>query len=541
MLLLMAAGATSPLMAQSAMDAMSLGRQDMKGTARFMSMGGAFGALGGDLTTLSQNPAGIGVYRNNEVGLTVDLDFQSALSSSAAGNYRTNQTKFLLNNIGGVLTLRLPSSAVPNLNFGFTYNKTASFNRSYSGSLGPIQQSMTNWMAGVSNSEGVTVGDVTTTDFFDPYNPNDGGYAAPWISILGYDSYLINPEGDPDSPIWKGQFGDGTTGEAIYNINEKGGVDSFNIAIGGNFGNVVYWGMDFDITSLNYTRNAYYSESLDNAYVESDQGVQQTSSVWSINNYYNMQGTGFAYKLGLIFRPIQEFRVGVAFHTPTYYNLTQTFGANTTYSYNGEIANSQYTNNDMLAYNDLRYRSPWHVIVSAAGVIGNRLIISADYEWTQTSKMHFKDPAYLYNSYYNPGLPLDYNSYYYVNEDISTYYKNQNTLRVGAEFRVTNKFSLRAGYANVSSPVHSATAEGHEDIYTSGTMADYSFDNTTNYYTAGLGYRTGGFYADLAYVHKQQSAKWHAFPSDPSSSVKAPSADVNFTSNQVVLSVGYKF
>ncbi|MDE5773632.1 MAG: hypothetical protein K2H86_04155, partial [Muribaculaceae bacterium] len=65
-------------LAQSAVDAYRIAQPDMKGTARFMSMGGAFGALGGDLSTLSQNPAGIGVYRNSEVGFTLDLDCQNS-------------------------------------------------------------------------------------------------------------------------------------------------------------------------------------------------------------------------------------------------------------------------------------------------------------------------------------------------------------------------------------------------------------------------------------------------------------------------------
>ena len=47
--------------AQSAIDAYNLSQSDLRGTSRFMSMAGAFGALGGDLSTLTQNPAGIGV------------------------------------------------------------------------------------------------------------------------------------------------------------------------------------------------------------------------------------------------------------------------------------------------------------------------------------------------------------------------------------------------------------------------------------------------------------------------------------------------
>lgn len=526
---------TLTVSAQSAIDAQSLNQLDMKGTARYMSMGGAFGALGGDLTTISKNPAGIGVYRNNEVGLTVNLDVQSAKSTATDGTFSTNQTKFLLNNIGGVLTLRLPSKTVPNLNFGFTYNKTATFNRRYGGALGAMQNSMTNWIAGMTNSEGATVGDLESSSNYNPYNPMDGGYEAPWLSILAYDSFFINPTGDPDSPKWEGQFGNGTTGSANFLVSEQGGIDSFNIAFGGNFGNKLFWGMDFDITSLNYTQNYLYGENMQDAYVESDRGIEQTTSVWQMRNYYNMTGTGFAYKLGLIFKPIQEFRVGFAFHTPTYYTMSQTFGASTEYSYNGEQSKGQDTNGGIPGYTEFRYHSPWHIIVSAAGVIGNSLIVSADYEWTQTSKMQFRDPAYYYNDWSYT------DSYNVVNYDITNYYKDQNTFRLGAEFRVTPKFSVRAGYSNVSSPVKSEAKSGQEVIYTAGTRPSYIFEGAANYYTAGIGFRTGGFYADLAYVHKHQSATWNAFDSDPDSSDRAPRADLSFASNQVVLSLGYKF
>lgn len=529
---------SSSSFAQSAIDAESLNSQDLKGTARFMSMGGAFGALGGDLTTISQNPAGIGVYRNSEVGVTVDLDVQSSKSNSPEGSFTNNQTKFLLNNIGGVLTLRLPSKVFPNLNFGFTYNKTASFNRTFGGGLGNMQTSMTNWIAGMTNDEGVPVDLVAGSKDYNPYKPDSQGNMAPWLSTLAYESFFINPIGDPSSPQWVGQFESGyTTGTANYVVQEQGGIDSYNLAFGGNISNVLFWGMDFDITTLNYTQNYSYGENMDNAFVMSDTGIEPTTSSWRMNNYFTMSGTGFAYKLGLIFKPIQEFRIGFAFHTPTYYSMSQTFGASTTYSYNGEPPMKKDTNEGVPGYDEMRYQSPWHIIVSAAGVIGKSLIVSADYEWTQTSNMKFKDPYYA-NSWDNLWIP---DSYSYVNQDIQQYYKNQNTFRIGAEYRVTPQFSVRAGYCNVSSPVTSVASSGKSIIYTAGTRPSFRFDNSTNYYTAGIGYRTGGFYTDLAYVHKHQSSTWYAFDSDPDGNERAPQANVSMANNQVVLSIGYKF
>ena len=85
--------------AQSAIGAYSVSQPDMKGTARYMGMAGAFGALGGDLTSISQNPAGIGVYRSNDVGFTLDLDLQNSTTQNEGKQYKIDETKFLLNNI----------------------------------------------------------------------------------------------------------------------------------------------------------------------------------------------------------------------------------------------------------------------------------------------------------------------------------------------------------------------------------------------------------------------------------------------------------
>ena len=71
--------AAAPILAsaQSTVDAYTLSQTEPRGTARFMSMGGAFTALGGDLSSLGQNPAGVGVYRGSDIGATLDIDFRS--------------------------------------------------------------------------------------------------------------------------------------------------------------------------------------------------------------------------------------------------------------------------------------------------------------------------------------------------------------------------------------------------------------------------------------------------------------------------------
>lgn len=574
-------------MAQGAVDAYRISQPDLKGTARFMSMGGAFGALGGDLSSISYNPGGIGIYRSNEIGFTIDLDAQSATSTAQGNSYTDNRTKLLLNNVGAVFTLKLPSYTFPNLNIGFTYNKGASFNRQYGGYIPKLNTSLSNYIAGVSNSEGVTLGDVSTvykensnTILFDPYNPNDDGYAAPWISILGYDSYLVAPvqyeQNGNTLTDWYGQWGAGTSGNGQFLVTEKGSRDDYNIVIGGNIANVVYWGMNFDIANINYTMNAMWGESLTDAYVPDDDNVvSKINANWDLNNYYNVNGSGFKYQIGFIIKPIQELRLGLSVSTPTWYNLTQTFGAEVDYQYADEKPGYALTNLGQYGFNNLCFKTPWKLMGSVAGVIGSKFIVSCDYEWTPYDNMKFSEAGtYNYGDYgydYDPGWdyfsagmtrtsggspvsskisqkPLGFqnnNPYYDTNKHIQEYYRSTSTLRLGAEYRVTPSFSVRAGYSFVSSPVKENVKNDQVEIFTQGTLPNYRFDNTTNYVTCGVGYKYKRFYIDLAYVYKHISSTYHAFTpevnKDPRQTVASPQSSLSLNNNQIVLSAGLKF
>lgn len=561
---------------QGAIDAYSLSQPDLKGTARFMGMAGAFGALGGDLSVLSQNPAGIGVYRSSDIGFTLDLDLQNSASMSQGSKFTMDQTKFLLNNIGTVLTLRLPSQACPNLNFGFSYNKAASFNRVYGGNIRTLNNSMSNYIAGIANSAGdnnkpLSEGQLASGSNYDPYNPGYNDYQVPWLAILGYDSYLINPDVNPNTNetrwygLWQDYMdGSSTNGSGTFYMNESGAVNEFNIAFGGNISNVVYWGMNFDIINFNYNLSSIWGESLSDAMVSGENNTfVRGNADWNLNNIYNASGTGFNYQLGFIVKPVQEFRLGFAFHTPTWYNLTENFLGRVDYNYedynNGnKAAGYAVTNDNYPGYNNFGLRTPWKLIASAAGVIGNNFIISFDYEWANYGKMHLSEPNnYGYYDDYWPdfysagpvassSVFLDPNDpYAYENADISSYYKSTNTFRLGLEFKPISALSIRAGYSYVSSPVRQEAKNNDMTIFTAGTMPSYRFDNSTNYVTCGLGYRYKRFYVDLAYVYKHMDSEYHAYTPDPKkeggAGIPSPQSKISLNNNQVVLSAGFRF
>ncbi len=113
----------------------------------------------------------------------------------------------------------------------------------------------------------------------------------------------------------------------IRSISERGSVDEYNIAFGGNINNVVYWGMNFDIVAMDYRISSMWNENLQDAWVfnPNTRKVSQMDARWALRDNYRLSGTGFNYQLGVIVKPIQELRLGLAFHTPTFYKLTETF------------------------------------------------------------------------------------------------------------------------------------------------------------------------------------------------------------------------
>lgn len=529
--------------AQSAVDAYSLSRNDFKGTARFMSMGGAFGALGGDLTTLGQNPGGIGIYRSNDVGITFDLDLQHSSTNTGGLKITDNQTKFHVNNFGYIGAIATGSDAIPFIQFGASYTRSNSFDRRFRGANSNLNGSFSNFIAGATSANGSYAGwgqaDLTQMDEdYDPYTDS----WAPWMSILAYNAYLINPvPGTSESANqYQGLWQNGTSGNSEMLFEEKGYVDEYNINLGGNVMNALYWGLGFGITDINYTANAFNDEELERAAIPNyaATGVETGNAYYGLDSWKHITGTGFNFKIGVILKPINELRLGLAVHTPTYYNLTQQSWARIDYNYSSGYNSSAETNNGWNYQLDWKLRTPWRLIASVAGVIGGQGIISLDYEYRPYQNMAIRNAD-------NDPFTLAGEQGDYLKGDIESYYQSSNIIRLGAEYRLTPAWSIRAGMNYESSPSTSYARSATADIYTEGpqdcgTMPSYTMDKATTYVTCGLGYRYQSFYIDAAYVYKNQKAEYR--PYTPNRFTAAPAAtEVTETGSQIVMSMGFRF
>ena len=520
--------------AQSAMDAFQLSTTDLNGTARFVSMGGAFTALGGDISTIGQNPGGLGVYRKSEIALTVSLDFQNNKMETGVGNFKDSKTNFICNNFGYVGTVNTGSDVVPTFSWGVSYERVASFKRTYHiGSMsadgnytGPsLNTSLSNYIASYSN--GYSPADLLddTSSSYNPYLQSD----CDWLSILAYNSYMINPSNNGNPPyqgLWKNGISNGDMG---MDVRERGSIDEYNLSFGGNVSDILYWGVGFGITDLYFTQETNYNEQINNARIPNPDasGVQNGDAYFNLNNWRNVNGTGLNFKLGVIVKPINELRVGVAIHTPTYYNLSQSADAGTNFSYSSGYDNMQ--NGSEYSYFDWKLRTPWRLMFGVAGVIDARYILSAGYEYAAYDDMKIKSRGSYYD--YTP-----------ENNDIKSMYTPQSTIRLGGEVRITPQFSARVGYVYSTSGVKSSAKEAL-DVVTSGLNPAYSIDDNTQYITLGLGYRWSNFYIDAAFVNRKNESTWHAFTDYNTSEgiVKAPKFNLSKVNNQVVLTLGYRF
>lgn len=505
--------------AQYTFDALLYSQTQLRGTSRFVSMGGAFGALGGDLSVLGQNPGGIGVYRSSDVNVTGSMD----MYSSTCTGEKNSTNKMLFDNVGYVGSFKTRSDVMPNFNFGISYNRINSFRRHYTGYMANIPTSVTNYLAEKAMADGMTRKDFERT------NPYFDGEAR-WDQIAAYKADLIGTI-DIEGKKFTGLGYDGVVGESEFEVDEWGHTDEYNMSFGGNLYNKVYWGLTVGFTEVVYESYKYYGENLKNTivYDEKDGIVfhREGNAALGIVNTSRTVGTGVNGKLGVIYKPVNELRLGLALHTPTFYNMKDTYSGNISAEYTGEHMITPYSSEAKYPSNTVYYdiRTPWKLIGSVAAVVGGKGIISADYEYTDCPSTRIIDD-------YGREL-LD------ATAEIKTYLKATHTLRVGAEYRVTPAVSLRAGYSYQTSGTQDVVKNDDVEVEVSGTNPAYSYDTSNQYITAGLGFHKGSFYADLAYVNQTRKSNYHAFSGIQDLSTVM--TEVKDNNNRVQATIGFRF
>ncbi|WP_455674391.1 hypothetical protein [Phocaeicola sp.] len=506
--------------AQNQYDAERLIGSDLNGTARFVGMGGAMGALGGDISVMSTNPAGIGIFRSNDVSMTFGFNNTATESSFNGTSMKDNRTRASFDQIGFVYSNKIGNNtSLRYVNFGFNYHKSKNFNRVFSagGALNDLSQS---WqMASIMSSEGMNSQEKAydVMDAKNPYVDNQfNNYSI--LPIMGLRTGVIDWYKD-------GQL-DGLYGWDGYNNNfyskETGGISQYDFNVAFNIEDRVYLGATLGVYDVDYNLYSTYTENI-----QPDASGNEMGG-YTLDNYYHLEGTGIDLKLGVIVRPIESspFRIGFSVHTPTWYNLRESYDAvlssdifafDTSYK---EILSDYMVspNYDYLTY-DYNLTTPWRFNVNMGTTLGGIMALGAEYEYEDYSSAKYEDV----DGYELAG----------ANTGIKEYLKGVHTLRLGMETRIAPEFSVRAGY-NFSSAAFAKDAYNSLPAYS--TRTDFDNKKEKHTVTLGVGYRGSVVYADLAYKYDMYKSEFYAFDD-----IDLPATKVDNSRHQLLLTVGARF
>jgi len=279
-------------------------------------------------------------------------------------------------------------------------------------------------------------------------------------------------------------------------VRTYGSINEFDMTMGGNIGDKVYFGITFGVPFIRYYENSTYSEV-------NNRDTLPFFKSWYYDYHLETHGTGFVIKGGVIYRPANWVRIGAAIHSPTWYPNMYDHWYSTTSSYFKDSTQWNRIVNSPVGDYYYYMRTPWRAIGSLAFIIGNYGLISAEYEYVNYSQAKLSASDYSFSS---------------VNSEISNSFQSWGNLRVGTEWRIYD-FRVRAGAAYYSNPY---TAQG-----VSGARYTLSL---------GAGYRIKHFYTDVTYQWAQSKEDYYLY-NYPG---MIPSTNT-ITTSTVLTTIGFRF
>jgi len=500
----------SYMMAQTEYDALKTTQSDIIGTARYMSMAGAFGALGGDASAIKDNPAGLGIYRRSEVVGTLNLSLQNSEATWDGKTSNDNLYKVGFNNFSYILSNQtISDNGLLNSNWSFSYNRLKNFNRNVRISGNPSTSSLSDYMAYVTGkAEDEIKSEFQETDL------NYDNINVPFLSVLGYEAYLINRVNN----IWQPDLTTADLSAPTYISQERGGINEYSLGWGGNFDNTFFLGVTGNIQAVDYNVNSSYSEVFSNKYGE--------FGGFTLKNSFSASGVGFNVKVGGIIMPTDFWRLGLSISTPTFYALTHSYKSSIQSSFNSLYEDTLVNgNSNNYGSYDFQLQSPVELTLSTAFILKNRGLLSFEYDFKDYTTSKFLDKNGNSDSYVSE------------NEGMKVMLDKSHTFKVGAEYKLTDNFSLRAGYAYTTSATKS-DANQLVLYNTTRNDAEYFNHNSTKYLTAGFGYREAGWFLDFAYVRKTINETFYPYNA---AKIAVNGASVITNNNNLVATLGFKF
>jgi hypothetical protein len=474
--------------AQYAQDAVRFSTGQTGSTARIKGVGNAGTAIGGDLSSISGNPAGLGFFTHSELSITPEYNDFKANSSYLNSSKVDTKTTGNLNHAAFVIyqQLQRPKGADKtkgwlSFNYGGGYSRTANFyeNVNYAGTNN--SNSINDYYASQANLYGIDVGT---------------------LAGAAYDHNLIDNYGTNANPDYKSNARSAINQQSI--ATRSGGLSALDFAFGANYSNKFYIGAGISFVNVRFN-------SLSNFYEDGSLSVLEgnPNPVGVTRNYtsnftqdQDTKGSGVSGRLGVIFKPADAFRIGAVIHTPTYYTIDDSYSESLATNISNGSRYEDGPQNYALTYT---MRTPWKFAGGASIFIKSFGFITGDIEYVDYSSTHISSDANFDGTF--------------DNSTIRSNYQSAVNYHLGAEARITGFFLLRGGYGIQGK----ARRDGNDsDIKT---------------VSGGMGLRFGQYYLDATYTHATGSQT--VFPYEIGSA--SPSALLNKTLNNGFLTLGYRF
>ena len=486
--------------AQYSGDAFRFSQTQTGATARIKAIGGASTAVGGDLSSVSGNPAGLGFFTKSELSVTPEYDGSKVESNYFGQNNNSNKDQVNLNNASVVFYNRLSTprgrdktKGWLSFNLGASYNRTNNFyqntyyaGRNPNGSISDYYAQLAN-VDDPGNTLGLSNG---TLQSFAANQQQIAFYQAGTNTPAGYYSNVTS-----------------LNNSQAQNIVTSGGQSEISLSGGANYSNKLYLGFGIGITDLRFNRTSTFNENGTASILPNNSNTPVSAAYAS--QFFQDQittGTGFNAKVGFIYKPVEAVRIGATYTSPTWMTVSDSYleGLQTQYAQSGVISNSTNPGDYDVTYN---LRTPMKVSGGVAVFVGKYGFISGDVEYVDYKGMHLSSG--------------DYNNSQ-DNTDLSTLYKSTVNARVGAEAKLED-FFVRGGF----------NYQGNPQVGIGSPI------KTTS---AGLGYRFGKYYVDATYQYITRNTTIYPYQFDPIYSTDAsPAANLKNTYNNAFLTLGMRF
>lgn len=491
--------------AQYVEDGLLFSQPDLGSTARFKAMGSANTSLGGDLSSITGNPAGLGFFNTSDAGLSFDYLNSQSKSSYYGTSTTGTKDKFSLSQGGVVFHMPVRSTVGRNtgwlnFNIGIGYTKTNDFNSTIDFIGENNTSSYTNFLAEAAN---------------DPsYEPAFGDW--------GYESYLLDYN---ESEGFYFPAASESTSNSQGNLDKRTGNQfQTNIAFGANYSNKLYVGASIGIAGFSYHKERRFDEigfMKEEAEIRAinpgsdflDPNHEAYDFVYadyelSSSSVQKTNGTGFNGSVGFIYKPDNMFQVGFSATSPTWYTVTDDYSMYfDSWMVDPETGDAffEYVSDEELFYDEYKLRTPYRLNAGVSAIFTEGLI-TADVEYVDYASMR------ITTDYADVNTASD--------EDIANIYQSAVNFRLGGEYRLASDFLLRAGYNYRGNP------------YQDG------LESTAQTISGGLGYRINNTYIDLTYLNQRSDMEY-----TPYQSIEYPSntASIKNSKNNVFLTVGFKF